>query len=333
VSSHTDDRRAVFFDLEGPLSPQDNALMVFEETMPRGDRVFQALSRYDDLLCESNRFGYEPGDTLALTLPFLSFAGLSASAVADISRRTTTLIPGSEQTISVVTEASAEVAIVSTSYAQHAHHVADALSVPADRVFATLLTDSAIGAACTIEARSVVEAAIELLSGWETIPEDMEVTRRLDQLFRWDLPAAGVPPLTEILAPRGGRRKVFAIDHMSMETGVLRTNCAFVGDSITDGPALRFIDAAGGLSVAFNANDYALRHANVGVAAPDHGDLQAILQTWFEGGLLAVHEALSAGTIESARWLPEMSPTELAAERARHMKIRSTVRQEAAELG
>jgi len=58
------------FDLEGPLSPQDNAYDLMK-LFPNGDRVFEVISYYDDLLTLEEREDYEPGDTLALIVPFL----------------------------------------------------------------------------------------------------------------------------------------------------------------------------------------------------------------------------------------------------------------------
>jgi len=39
----------ICFDLEGPLSPQDNAYELMK-LFPDGDKVFEVISRYDDLL-------------------------------------------------------------------------------------------------------------------------------------------------------------------------------------------------------------------------------------------------------------------------------------------
>ena len=57
--------RIVCFDLEGPLSPQDNAFEVMG-AIPRGLEIFSALSTYDDILALEGRQDYEPGDTLKL---------------------------------------------------------------------------------------------------------------------------------------------------------------------------------------------------------------------------------------------------------------------------
>ena len=55
--------KIICFDLEGPLSPQDNAFEVMK-LIPNGDKIFEILSRYDDILALEGREGYEPGDTL-----------------------------------------------------------------------------------------------------------------------------------------------------------------------------------------------------------------------------------------------------------------------------
>ena len=60
----------IFFDLEGPISPQDNAYEVLGLAKD-GERVFEVISKYDDILTLEGREGYEPGDTLKLIVPFL----------------------------------------------------------------------------------------------------------------------------------------------------------------------------------------------------------------------------------------------------------------------
>ncbi|HDY74734.1 MAG TPA: hypothetical protein ENH51_06460, partial [Euryarchaeota archaeon] len=74
----------ICFDLEGPLSPQDNAyeVMSLSET---GRLVFEALSEYDDFLALENRPGYEPGDTLKLIVPFLSYYGITEYDIGRVS--------------------------------------------------------------------------------------------------------------------------------------------------------------------------------------------------------------------------------------------------------
>jgi len=39
--------------------------------IPDGEKIFEVISHYDDILTMEGRKDYEPGDTLALIVPFL----------------------------------------------------------------------------------------------------------------------------------------------------------------------------------------------------------------------------------------------------------------------
>ena len=77
--------RFICFDLEGPLSPQDNAYELMK-LFPQGDRVFEIISRYDDLLTLEERPDYEPGDTLALIVPFLLYHGIGEEDIRRLAQ-------------------------------------------------------------------------------------------------------------------------------------------------------------------------------------------------------------------------------------------------------
>ena len=79
----------IFFDLEGPLSPQDNAYEVMKLIGDEGARIFEAISKYDDILALEGREGYEPGDTLALIIPFLMLHGITEEDIKRVSERAT----------------------------------------------------------------------------------------------------------------------------------------------------------------------------------------------------------------------------------------------------
>jgi len=83
----------ICFDLEGPLAPQDNAYELMK-LFPRGGKIFEVISRYDDLLTLEGRADYEPGDTLALITPFLAYHGIEEEQIADMGQKAG-LTPGS----------------------------------------------------------------------------------------------------------------------------------------------------------------------------------------------------------------------------------------------
>ena len=74
------------FDLEGPLSPQDNAYEVMH-LFKDGPSLFEVISKYDDYLALQNRHDYEPGDTLKLIVPFLLVNGITEQDIRKVSKR------------------------------------------------------------------------------------------------------------------------------------------------------------------------------------------------------------------------------------------------------
>ena len=76
----------ICFDLEGPLSPQDNAYELMK-LFPNGDKIFEVISRYDDLLTLEERENYEPGDTLALIVPFLVLHNISENDIVALATK------------------------------------------------------------------------------------------------------------------------------------------------------------------------------------------------------------------------------------------------------
>jgi len=52
---------------------------------PDGDKIFEVISRYDDLLTLEEREDYEPGDTLALIVPFLVLHDISEDNISTLA--------------------------------------------------------------------------------------------------------------------------------------------------------------------------------------------------------------------------------------------------------
>lgn len=102
-----------------------------------------------------------------------------------------------------------------------------------------------------------------------------------------------------------------------------------IGDSITDAAMLQAVHESDGLAVAFNANQYALPHAAVGLASADLRELHPILAAWRDGGREGVKSALTGKT--NPVWLGDRDNLDEVL--ALHMRMRRQVRSTAAELG
>jgi energy-converting hydrogenase A subunit R len=111
-----------------------------------------------------------------------------------------------------------------------------------------------------------------------------------------------------------------------------------IGDSITDFRMLQAVNDAGGLAIAFNANEYALPYATMGLASTNISDLAPVLRAWEEGGRGGVEaivrdreQAGGKGAKGYFHWLHNRQ--DLTEPLKIHKRIRRIVREEAGKLG
>ena len=101
---------------------------------------------------------------------------------------------------------------------------------------------------------------------------------------------------------------------------------------------LQAANKAGGLTIAFNANEYALKYASMSLASVRLDDLWIVLAAWKKGARAVVEKAVkdrqeAGGAVDREwfHWLDGIRDVVPILEI--HKKIRRLVRQEAADLG
>ncbi len=317
--------KIVAFDLEGPLSPNDNAYELMG-LFPGGREVFEAVSRYDDLLTLEGRPGYEPGDTLALIVPFLLRHGTTEAQIVRLARKAS-LTPGAQELIGWLMGRGWRVLCITTTYRPYARAIARRLGIPAKDVASTPLPLDQYRRAFAPESLEPVERAEKALSSLRPERDDEEIKALLDDLYWSVLAASPLKGLLEEVRPVGGRRKVEALRRLVGDTSF--GEVVVVGDSITDFPLFRAVGEAGGLAVAFNANQYALPYATLGLAGESLFPLEGVLLAWEEGGREGVRAFVEAGGEKGLHWLAgrKERPLEL------HQHYRRLLRARAGELG
>ncbi len=307
----------IFFDLEGPLTFQDCAYELMRKV--GAGRVFEAISRYDDILTLEGREGYEPGDTLFLIYPFLLLYGVREEDIAGIADNAR-ITEGACELVSRLKEKGWGVYSISTSYFPYARRICEAVGIDIENLASTLIE---LDWELSKEERRAIKEVEDFLNS-----EDSEgrIRERLDRFFWEELPGMPVYEKMRNIKPCGGRRKVDALLRFAKDTP-LEEICA-VGDSITDIRMLEFVRDGGGLSVAFNANEYALPFSNLALASRSILDLYPALLIW-EGGVEKVREfALSS---DKFSWIPDLD--DLSKVLASHKKMRMILRGEAGKLG
>lgn len=323
--------KLVFLDLEGPISPQDNAYELVS-SVENGGRIFETISKYDDIM--SLRRGYEPGRTLALIVPFLVFHGIREKDIKRISENAK-IVEGASQLINKLRSEGWIVHILSTSYEQHALNVGTKVGISKEHISCTELNLGEVDMPKSA-LRLVEEAEKDIILG----RDNEEIVSRLDTFFR-ELYDAGCGSIDRMKV-MGGARKAEEMLKIAERNKIGLRNAIAVGDGITDFKMLERCRKEGGIAVAFNGNEYAIPYADVGLASLDLRFLYVVTSTFAsegkEGALNTVRDWESLCEPDNFNFphfhcLEDVSEEELEEVITIHKVYREKVRGDAAKLG
>ncbi len=326
----------ICFDLEGPLAPQDNAYELMK-LFPAGGKIFEIISRYDDLLTLEGRLDYEPGDTLALIVPFLACHQIKEQDIVALAEKAS-LTLGATELITQLTVDNWKVFCISTSYEQYALRITGRLNIPRQNVSCTSFPLDQFARRLNDKGYIPVQRIEAVILNLEPVTNDENIKGHLDRFFWQELPGTNLGDLVEQVKPVGGQRKVEALKCFAQIEGEALSQWVVVGDSITDFKMLQTVNQAGGLAIAFNANEYALPYSTIGLASTHLSDLWEVLEVWREGKHPAVEtwvkdkeQKESPGNRGNYHWLSGVEDFSQAL--SVHKRIRRLVREEAAKLG
>ncbi|MBL7124578.1 MAG: hypothetical protein ISS51_00580, partial [Dehalococcoidales bacterium] len=267
--------------MEGPLSPQDNAYELMK-LFPNGDRVFEVISRYDDLLTLEEREDYEPGDTLALIVPFLVCHDISEGDITTLAGKAS-LTGGAEKLISWLQTKGWKVFCISTSYEQYTMHITHKLGIYAHNVASTRFPIEEMRQTLCKEDAALLQQIEEEILTMRPVDDDARIKQSLDRFFWEKLPTTELGKLIKEVKPVGGRRKVDALNRFADKYDQPLSDWVVVGDSITDFRMLQAVEEVGGVAIAFNANEFALPYSTMSLASTLLSDLTRVLEAWQKG--------------------------------------------------
>jgi energy-converting hydrogenase A subunit R len=303
---------------------------------PDGDRVFEVISRYDDLVTLEGRQDYEPGDTLALILPFLTLHNISDKDIAGLAS-TASFTGGAEKLVSWLQSKGWKVFCITTTYEPYALHLTQKLGIYSHHVACTTVPWNELRLAADAEELELVkQAEADILT--MKPDDDDRIKQTLDRFFREKLPATRLGEIIKGVKPMGGRRKLAALERFADKYGLKLSGWVVVGDSITDFRMLEAVEKAGGLAIAFNANEYALPYATMSLASTSLDNLAEVLEAWRNNQRKGAEKVVSGkergGGSETRGYFHWLSGREDLSQVTRlHKEIRRLVREEAAKLG
>ena len=268
--------RVFISDCEGPISRNDNAFELTSHFVPRGNRFYTVISRYDDVLADVlKRPYYKAGDTLKLILPFLKAYDVTDSKMLEFSSQNLILIENAKDMLEHVRKI-APTFIVSTSYEHYIKALCQTVGFPFENTYCTKLSldryDLAEGEKAKLKSTAkeitqmpIIEIPKMAKSLNDFSERDQKMLRRLDEIFWREIKCTDCGRMFSEVNPVGGNEKAQAIKDIIHKLNVDLSDVMYVGDSITDIEAFNLVNKSEGLTVSFNGNQYAIRHAQVAV--------------------------------------------------------------------
>ncbi|HTX61510.1 MAG TPA: hypothetical protein VMC48_04315 [Methanobacterium sp.] len=278
-------RRFFITDCEGPLSINDNAYELAGKYIENGEKFFEIISKYDDVLAdEIKRPGYNAGDTLKLILPFLKAYGISNEEITRFSEETILLIPGARDTLQFV-YCTMPSFIISTSYQQYIQALCNLTGFPFENTFSTKL-DIDQYSLTDKEEKRIKELREEILRDYSF--------ENLEKIFWKIIPQLNIGRIFKEVKPIGGEGKKEAVEDIIKRFKFKASDQMYVGDSITDSQPLRFAKEEDGLAISFNGNEYAIKEAEIAVMADNTLPISVLADLFNKAGKEEVIEFIDA---------------------------------------
>lgn len=323
----------IFFDMEGPLSIHGNAYELMK-LLPNGGQIFEVVRQYDRLLTEERRSDYEPGDLIAFIVPFLINHGISSDDIAKQAQNAA-IVAGARKLIASLEDW--QVFCITTSYEQYASRIMERVGIAQENLACTIFPIDRYRSLMQKEDHDVVAGLEQEIMAFEP-GDDEDIKKRLDRFYLQELPHTSLGLALREVKPMGGSRKLAALERFAQAHGKSLDRAVAVGDSITDAMMLEAVNNAGGLAVAFNADEHSLAYATIGLASTNLGDLAIALDAWQEGSRNAVERVVrekerlgGKGDRENFHWLAGRS--EIQEPLQIHKRIRRIVREVAGKTG
>jgi len=245
--------RFFFTDWEGPWVLTDFAYEL-SFLLFNNSRFFENLSWYDDYksYVEKEK-GYESGYTLRLLIPFLLASNISNDKVYELSLHLTRFVKDARNSMEILLRRWVPV-VISTTYYQFLETSAGILGLNKKHLYGTKFDfDRDID----LNLRERLFGAVDIISSLE----GAELVSYLDSLFS-DKKILEITSEVEII---GAGEKARILEEYCENYNIPRP--IVIGDSVSDYKMFEKARRIGGIAIAFNGNEYALKHADVAIVS------------------------------------------------------------------
>jgi predicted HAD superfamily phosphohydrolase len=306
-----------FTDWEGPWILTDFALELSMAVF-NNERFFRNLSLYDDYLAyEVKREGYEAGYTLKLLAPFLLAAEVTDEEMRKIAELTARFVPDAKKAMMKLQKNWTPI-VISTSYLQYLEETASMIGIEG-HLHGTEVDFESIRLSESTK-RNLLALIDEIAS-----LRGERLYRKLDEVFAMK----DVAEVLESVKAIGAGEKAEIVraycESRNVEFPVV------VGDSISDYKMFDVARDLGGVAVAFNGNEYALKHADVAIVSSTAMSEAAVIELFLTEGDRAYSKLSNLDLPETEIYIIVDSDFKTVLEKSKRMRVK--LRGLAGELG
>lgn len=285
----------------GFISANNNARRMCARLIRNGGRLFDVISRYDDLVNYAlNREEVHFGSTMKMILPFLNAFGATDHWAYGFSKEDLEIFPGSDRAIRYI--GNLLPAYINTcSYEHHMMAVCDAIGFPIGNVSCTQASFDAVrvnkAEARELKSISGMIAGLKLPDASSSLEkavslgeEDTAIINTLDSFFLERLPDMELAETLKPVGVMGQNEKAYVLLEIRRRTDIEFSDTVYVGGDSSDGQAMDLVRDNSGLSISFNGDERAVRSCNIAVTGNDATAVAVLTSEFYNEGIEAVFD-------------------------------------------
>ncbi len=272
--------RYVVCTCRGFISKNNDLRDLCGKFMDCGENFFDVLERYDKLTSYVlNREDATSGSYAKWCVPFLKAFGATDHLIHKYSCENLAMMDNAKRTMNYISGLLPT--YITTSTYEHAMmEIMDRIDCPLIQMSCTSLCidQCMMGRAESRKLRDIAKeiSQLKVPKGFyelnvptELLDEDIEIIKKIDDVISNRIPDAGAMSLMESTDAQTSHKKAYRMLDIRRLTAIDLDCTMYIGSASTDFQPMDLIHEAGGLSIAYNGEDFAVRGATVAILSED----------------------------------------------------------------
>ena len=248
-----------------------------------GAHFFDVLVRYDELTAYVlGREEATAGNFVKWVVPFLKANGATDHLIDRFGMEDMQLMPGATTAVRYI--ASQMPSFINTPLCESFCTKMEVDNVQFSRAESRKLREMAE----TISALRIPKVEYELNVPMEVDAADVKIIRTMDDIIQEQIPGLNAMSLMESVVPVTSHKKAYQLLDIRRQTNIDLDSTFYIGSDNTDFQSLDLVRDAGGVSVAFNGTDFAVRGSTIAILSKDSTVGAVFAEQFFNRGIEAV---------------------------------------------